>query len=187
MKMAAVGLKKKHHPRDGRQVSADCSSRTPTWSRRFRWSHIGIISKQGQICTATSRILVHESQSLIRFVSQFCQQIKGCIRHWRPNSGARAHSKDIPGHQAAVRKKKVLSYVDIGKAEGAQLIVGGEAYSNSNSNSGSGSGTANGYYFGQATPSSPTSRLACASTAQEIFGPFCRHGYLLERRGRPWT
>lgn len=77
-----------------------------------------------------------------------------------------------PRSPSSSTKKKVLSYVDIGKAQGAQLIVGGEAYSNSNSNSGSGSGTANGYYFGQATPSSPTCRLACASTAQENLRTF---------------
>jgi aldehyde dehydrogenase (NAD+) len=40
-----------------------------------RWSHMGIMSNQGQICTATSRILVQKG-IYDKFIEQFVAQVK---------------------------------------------------------------------------------------------------------------
>ncbi|KIE02429.1 aldehyde dehydrogenase ALDH, partial [Metarhizium majus ARSEF 297] len=53
-----------------------------------KWSHLGIMSNQGQICTATSRILVEDSV-YDQFVDQFVQQTKTVSKvgdQWSPDT-----------------------------------------------------------------------------------------------------
>jgi aldehyde dehydrogenase (NAD+) len=87
-----------------------------------RWSHFGIMSNQGQICTATSRILVHVS-IFDSFLSEFKQQITKTSK-----IGDQWDSSTFQGPQVTRQQyEKILSYIDIGKSEGAKLIAGGEA------------------------------------------------------------
>lgn len=85
-----------------------------------KWSHFGIMSNQGQICTATSRILVEDSV-YDRFVQKFVETLTSTSKignQW---------SKDTyQGPQVSrVQYDRVLDYIAIGKQEGARLAAGG--------------------------------------------------------------
>jgi aldehyde dehydrogenase (NAD(P)+) len=111
------------------------------------------MSNQGQICTATSRILVQESV-FDSFITQFRQQIKDVSV-----VGDQWSDDTFQGPQVTKQQYEwVLSYVDIGKSEGAKLIEGGEACEG------------NGYYVKPTvfTKVSPDMRIY----REEIFGPF---------------
>nr|AHA85939.1 aldehyde dehydrogenase [Rigidoporus vinctus] len=86
-----------------------------------KWSHLGIMSNQGQICTATSRILVQDS-IYDQFVDQFVQQTKTVSKvgdQWSPDT--------YQGPQVSkLQYERVLEYVEAGKAEGAKLVSGGK-------------------------------------------------------------
>ena len=86
-----------------------------------KWSHLGIMSNQGQICTATSRILVQDSV-YDEFLKRFNDTVKTVSKvgnQW---------DKDIyQGPQVSkAQYDRVLEYVEIGKKEGATLASGGE-------------------------------------------------------------
>lgn len=75
---------------------------------------------QGEVCTCPSRALVHES-----IYDEF---IKRCIE--RVNAiklGNPLNTETMVGAQASSDQlEKILSYLDIGKKEGAKVLVGGE-------------------------------------------------------------
>jgi aldehyde dehydrogenase (NAD(P)+) len=79
------------------------------------------MSNQGQICTATSRILVQDS-IYDQFVDQFVQQTKTVSKvgdQWSPDT--------YQGPQVSkLQYERVLEYVEAGKAEGAKLVSGGK-------------------------------------------------------------
>ncbi|TKB97873.1 aldehyde dehydrogenase family protein [Pedobacter cryophilus] len=76
---------------------------------------------QGEICTCPSRILVHENiyDKFMKRVIERTNAIK---------MGNPLDSETMMGAQASNDQfEKVLSYMDIGKKEGAELLAGGEA------------------------------------------------------------
>ncbi|KAM0492225.1 hypothetical protein ACHAP8_010088 [Fusarium lateritium] len=85
------------------------------------WSHFGIMSNQGQICTATSRILVQES-IYDDFVQKFIQRVK--------TTSVVGNQWDKGVYQGPQVSKaqydRVLEYIDIGITEGANLALGGQ-------------------------------------------------------------
>ncbi|TWU79057.1 hypothetical protein ED733_008590 [Metarhizium rileyi] len=86
-----------------------------------KWSHLGIMSNQGQICTATSRILVQDS-IYDKFVDLFVQQTKTVSK-----VGDQWSTDTYQGPQVSkVQYERVLEYVEAGKAEGARLVAGGK-------------------------------------------------------------
>ncbi|MFZ5654158.1 MAG: aldehyde dehydrogenase family protein [Pseudomonadota bacterium] len=79
---------------------------------------------QGQVCTCPSRALVHES-IYDRFMEK-CLARVAAIRMGDPYDLA-----TMMGAQASNDQyEKILSYIDIGRREGAQLLCGGEPYRN---------------------------------------------------------
>lgn len=87
-----------------------------------KWSHLGIMSNQGQICTATSRILVQES-IYDKFLPQFLATLKEVSV-----VGSQWDSKTYQGPQVSkTQYERVLEYLSIGKQEGATVAAGGEA------------------------------------------------------------
>ena len=122
----------------------------------IRWSHFGIMANQGQICTATSRILVHES-IYKDFVQKFIAQVKEVSvvgDQWSPNT--------FQGPQVTKQQyERVLSYMDVGVSEGAELLAGGRSATNE---------SAKGFFvaptvFGGVKPSMRIFQ-------EEVFGPF---------------
>ncbi len=74
---------------------------------------------QGEVCTCPSRALVHE-KIYDRFMERALQRVKA-IRQGHP-----LDPKTMIGAQASQEQlDKILSYVDIGKNEGATLLTGG--------------------------------------------------------------
>ncbi|KAK9450605.1 aldehyde dehydrogenase domain-containing protein [Limtongia smithiae] len=85
-----------------------------------KWCHIGIMSNMGQICTATSRIYVHEAVQ-----EQF---VKLFIEHTQSTSkiGTQFDEDTFQGPQISQRQlDKIASYVQSGVSEGATLAYGG--------------------------------------------------------------
>ncbi|KAL0940470.1 aldehyde dehydrogenase C922.07c-like protein 1 [Colletotrichum truncatum] len=86
-----------------------------------KWSHMGIMSNQGQICTATSRIIVQES-IYDDFIKRFVETLKAVSK-----VGNQWDKDTYQGPQVSkVQYERVLEYIDIGKKEGANLAAGGE-------------------------------------------------------------
>lgn len=86
-----------------------------------KWSHLGIMSNQGQICTATSRILV-QREIYDTFISKFKEAI-----NMLSVVGDQWQESSFQGPQVSkVQYERVLSYVKMGKEEGATLLMGGE-------------------------------------------------------------
>lgn len=76
---------------------------------------------QGEVCTCPSRILVHES-IYDKFMSRVVERVKA-IKVGNPLDGS-----VMMGAQASNDQyEKILSYIKIGKEEGAEVLVGGEA------------------------------------------------------------
>lgn len=92
-----------------------------------KWAHVGIMSNMGQICTATSRILVQEGV-YERFIKLFKETVKEVSKVGDP-----FHDDTFQGPQVTkAQYEKVLGYIESGKSEGATLAAGGEAYKDVN-------------------------------------------------------
>jgi aldehyde dehydrogenase len=75
---------------------------------------------QGEVCTCPSRALVHE-KVYDRFMERALRRVADIIQ------GDPLDPATMIGAQASSEQlEKILSYVDIGKQEGAQLLAGGE-------------------------------------------------------------
>lgn len=92
-----------------------------------KWSHIGIMSNMGQICTATSRILVQEG-IYDKFVGLFKEQVKSVSKIGDPFSDETFQGPQVTKTQY----DRVLGYIESGKEEGASLAMGGEAFKHVN-------------------------------------------------------
>ncbi|KAI7759224.1 hypothetical protein LZL87_008601 [Fusarium oxysporum] len=85
-----------------------------------KWSHFGIMSNQGQICTATSRILVQET-IYEKFIKEFIDTLKTVSK-----VGNQWDKETYQGPQVSkVQYERILEYIDIGKKEGATVAAGG--------------------------------------------------------------
>ncbi len=109
----------------------------------------------GEICTCPSRALVHES-IYDKFIERCVERVK-VIKMGNPLDtdtmiGAQASSDQL---------EKILSYLDIGKKEGAKVLVGGERAKHDGS-------IADGYYV-QPTIFEGTNDMRVFQ--EEIFGP----------------
>jgi aldehyde dehydrogenase len=74
---------------------------------------------QGEVCTCPSRALIHEAiydRFMERALTRVAAITQGDPRHPATMIGAQASSEQL---------EKILSYIDIGKQEGAKLLAGG--------------------------------------------------------------
>lgn len=91
-----------------------------------KWAHMGIMANQGQICTATSRVLVQNTiyeKFLAAFKERVCETtVSGIGDQWA--------SSTFQGPQVTKAQcNRVLEYIAIGKSEGATLEAGGGPFS----------------------------------------------------------
>ena len=78
---------------------------------------------QGEVCTCPSRLLVQES-IYDAFIAKVVERAKAIKR------GNPLDTETMVGAQASKEQfDKIMSYVEIGKAEGAELVIGGDAES----------------------------------------------------------
>ncbi|MDX6153604.1 aldehyde dehydrogenase family protein [Marinococcus sp. PL1-022] len=76
---------------------------------------------QGEVCTCPSRALIQES-IYDKFIERAIERVKAI------NIGHPLDTDTMMGAQASKEQlDKILSYLDIGKQEGAEVLVGGEA------------------------------------------------------------
>lgn len=80
----------------------------------------GIFFNTGQVCNASSRVLLHDSIA-DEFLSLFVERA-GRLRVGKPTS----EDTQIGPLISREQMERVLSYVELGKAEGAELVLGGE-------------------------------------------------------------
>lgn len=111
----------------------------------------------GQICTATSRILVQEGV-YDKFVSAFKSQITSTSKIGDPFSDETFQGPQVTKAQY----ERVLGYIEAGKSEGATLAMGGEAYKNV--------GAGKGFFVSPTVFTDVTSNMKVFR--EEVFGPF---------------
>ena len=110
---------------------------------------------QGEVCTCPSRALIQESL-YPRFMDRALERVRA-IRQGNPLDGT-----TMIGAQASSEQlEKILSYIDIGKQEGAKLLTGGERAT-------LGGDLASGYYM-QPTVFEGHNKMRIFQ--EEIFGP----------------
>ncbi|RAO67862.1 uncharacterized protein BHQ10_003874 [Talaromyces amestolkiae] len=121
MKLASASLKNITLETGGKSpliVFDDCDL-----EQAVKWSHGGIMSNQGQICTATSRIYV-QKEIYEKFIEKFKEAVKSTSKvgnQWDENT--------FQGPQVTrAQYERILSYIDIGKSEGATVLTGGGPY-----------------------------------------------------------
>lgn len=156
MKMAAVNMKK---------ITLETGGKSPLLvfddadlDQAVKWSHVGIMSNMGQICTATSRILVQDS-IYDEFVESFKKRIQETSKIGDPFSDYTFHGPQVTKAQF----DRILSYVESGKSEGATLAMGGEPYKNV--------GGGKGFFIAPTVFTNVKDNMRIFR--EEIFGPFC--------------
>lgn len=119
MKMASTTLK---------NVTLETGGKSPLivfsdadMEQAVKWSHLGIMSNQGQICTATSRILVQD-QVYDEFVKKFVDTVKDTSK-----VGDQWDDSTYQGPQVSRQQyDRILQYIESGRSEGAKVAMGGE-------------------------------------------------------------
>lgn len=90
------------------------------WDKAIEGVQVGILFNQGQVCCAGSRVFIHED-TYDKFLSE-------CVAAFNKVKVGLPWEKDIAmGSQVnETQLKKILSYIDIGRKEGARVACGGE-------------------------------------------------------------
>ncbi|KAL1882009.1 hypothetical protein VTK73DRAFT_2991 [Phialemonium thermophilum] len=84
------------------------------------WAHVGVMSNQGQICNATSRVLVQEDV-YEEFLSLFKSKVEKVSVLGDPFESSTFQGPQVTRAQL----ERVLRYVEIARDEGATVFVGG--------------------------------------------------------------
>lgn len=122
-----------------------------------KWSHAGIMSNQGQICTATSRIFV-QRDIFDQFLALFKERVRTASV-----IGDQWASTTFQGPQVTrAQYDRVLHYINLGKKEGATVETGGEAFA---------SADGKGFFVTPTTFTGVTPAMQIYR--EEIFGPVC--------------
>jgi aldehyde dehydrogenase (NAD(P)+) len=155
MKMAAGSLK---------NITLETGGKSPLlvfpdadMDQAVKWSHSGIMSNQGQICTATSRIFVHR-EILPTFLAEFKKAVESV------SIGDQWDENTFQGPQVTrAQYERVLSYFDIAKSEGATLVTGGAAHVPAKAEN------KNGYFVQPTVYTDVTDNMRIVR--EEVFGP----------------
>ena len=116
---------------------------------------LGILFNQGQVCSAGSRIFVQED-----FYDEFIEKAVSAFE--KVKVGNPLDPSTQMGAQVSEQQlKKILSYIEIGKNEGAKVATGGERFVEGDA--------ANGYFMKPTLLVNVTNDMRVAR--EEIFGP----------------
>jgi aldehyde dehydrogenase (NAD+) len=123
----------------------------------IKWAHHGTMGNMGQVCTATSRMFIHES-IYDKFLEAFVAYVQKISVVGDPFDEASWHGPQVSKEHYA----KILDYAQSARDEGGKIIHGGRMASNKPGDKG--------YYIEptivvDVTPSMKVYR-------EEIFGPF---------------
>lgn len=155
MKLAAANLK---------NITLETGGKSPLvvfedadLEQAAKWAHMGIMSNMGQICTATSRLLVQDT-IYDKFVSLFKETVASTSKVGDPFA-----SDTFQGPQVTkAQYDRVLSYIESGKSEGATLAAGGEPFKNV--------GDGKGFFIAPTIFTNVTDKMKIYR--EEVFGPF---------------
>ncbi|KAI0482641.1 aldehyde dehydrogenase [Xylariaceae sp. FL0804] len=86
-----------------------------------KWAHVGIMYNQGQVCTATSRLLVH-ADVYDEFVGLFREAVRATSKVGDPFAADTFQGPQVTRAQY----ERVLGFVESGQSEGATLAAGGK-------------------------------------------------------------
>lgn len=86
-----------------------------------KWTAWGIFNNMGQICTGSSRAYVHES-----VYEKFLEELKQHVIAEYPQGLPFEDGVVIGPQVSKIQHEKILGYIDIGKAEGARVVLGGK-------------------------------------------------------------
>ncbi|KAF9639197.1 hypothetical protein BFW01_g10094 [Lasiodiplodia theobromae] len=124
-----------------------------------KWTHVGIMANQGQVCSATSRIFVEEG-AYEDFVRRFRETVKEVSVVGDPFD-----ERTFQGPQVTKQQyERVLKYVELGKSEGATLVAGGEPLREKATADGKG------FFVAPTIFTDVTEQMAIYQ--EEVFGPF---------------
>ena len=125
------------------------------WEMVMDGVQLGILFNQGQVCCAGSRIFVHED-----IYDKFCAEIKE--RFEQVKVGLPWEDDTQMGSQIDERQlEKILSYVELAKQEGGEVLTGGERMSEGE--------LAKGAFMRPTLITGLTN--SCRVAQEEIFGP----------------
>jgi aldehyde dehydrogenase (NAD(P)+) len=154
MKLAAVNLK---------NISLETGGKSPLLvfddadiESAVTWAHTGVMYNQGQVCTATSRILVQEAV-YDQFVTAFKDQVRKTSTVGDPFEDSTFQGPQVTKAQF----ERILSYIQAGKEEGATLALGGEPFKNVNGK---------GFFIAPTVFTDVTDGMKIYR--EEVFGPF---------------
>ncbi|MDR1350659.1 MAG: aldehyde dehydrogenase [Zoogloeaceae bacterium] len=143
-----------------KKVTTECGGKSPQiimpdadLDAAVAYAASGIYINQGEICSAASRLLVHESLRdgfVERFVAEAARYQPG-----DPLDPATTVGPLVTREQ----QRRVLDYIDIGRKEGGEIVIGG----------GAPVGLEAGYYVQPTLFKGVTSKMTIAR--EEIFGP----------------
>ena len=118
MRAAAINLK---------SLTLECGGKSPLLifedaniTEAVKAAHAGIMYNSGQVCTATSRVYVHE-----KVYDQFLEQL---ARYTKENTAVGGPFMEGVTHGPQVSKAqydRILSYIEEGSQEGAKVNLGG--------------------------------------------------------------
>jgi 4-(gamma-glutamylamino)butanal dehydrogenase len=145
-----------------KRVTTECGGKTPQIILRdvgdldvaVRYAVNGIYGNQGEVCNAGSRLLVQESLA-DTFIERFRAKAAESFRPGDPLDPATTMGPLVTEEQ----QKRVLGYIESGKADGAKLAMGGSVPA----------GLDRGYYVSPTLFTSVKSSMKIAQ--EEIFGP----------------
>lgn len=111
-----------------KRVSTECGGKTPQivlkdvgdLDTAVRYAVNGIYGNQGEVCNAGSRLLVQES-IVESFIEKFVKQAAASFQPGDPLDPATTMGPLVTQEQ----QKRVLGYIEAGKADGAKLTMGG--------------------------------------------------------------
>lgn len=125
------------------------------WEQAIDGLQLGILFNQGQVCCAGSRVFVHEDiyDKFLEDAVKAFNNVKVGVS-WDPETqmGSQINARQL---------EKILSYVEIGKQEGARVICGGESVTDGE--------LANGCFMRPTLLADVTNDMRVAQ--EEIFGP----------------
>ncbi|KAL7663368.1 Aldehyde dehydrogenase domain-containing protein [[Candida] zeylanoides] len=144
-------------------VTLECGGKSPLIVRAdadleqaVKWAAVGIMSNNGQVCCSTSRIYAHES-IYEDFLAKFADHVKSQYKQ-----GVMFNDEAVLGPQVSqMQHDKILSYIDIGKQEGARCLLGGEKNQDGD--------LSKGYFIKPTIFADVTSKMRIVN--EEIFGP----------------
>ena len=116
---------------------------------------LGILFNQGQVCSAGSRIFVQED-----FYDEFMEKAIEAFEKVKVGNSLDFNTQ-MGAQVSEAQLKKILSYIEIGKQEGAKVATGGERFIEGDAK--------NGYFMKPTLLTDVTNDMRVAR--EEIFGP----------------